>query len=90
MDEVITTRLEKHYIHLLDQFVSQGRFKSRSEAIRTLLLVGIDSIITKNLQEGQSLTTNQPSVLSTEELLEIGEILFKRPIVEMVAEGRKR
>ena len=89
MEESITTRLDKKDISTLDKFVELGYFSSRSEAIRTILSNGIDELLMIDLTDDLIAEIAEEPQLSDEELLEIGKILFDRPLSEIVAEGRE-
>jgi Arc/MetJ-type ribon-helix-helix transcriptional regulator len=89
MEEVITSRFSEEMVKKVDQAVSRGYFKSRSEALRV--------IIKKYLEEHpelflgdkvQELLAKAP-VLGDKELEQLGSKLFKGvSVAELVAEGR--
>ncbi len=89
MEEVITSRFSEELVKKVDQAVSQGHFKSRSEALRI--------IIENYLQEHpelflgnkvQTLLDKSPT-LNDEQLEQIGTNLFKgTSVAKLVAEGR--
>ncbi len=89
MEEVITSRFSEELVKKVDQAVSRGYFKSRSEALRV--------IIEEYLQEHpelflgdtvQELLKKAPA-LSDKDLERTGANLFKgKSVVRLVAEGR--
>ena len=89
MEESITARLDKKDIFALDKFVELGYFSSRSEAIRTILSKGIKELLEKDLTDDLIAEIAEEPQLSDEELVEIGKVLFNRPLSEIVAEGRE-
>jgi Arc/MetJ-type ribon-helix-helix transcriptional regulator len=90
LGDVITSRFSEELVRKVDQAVSRGNFKNRSEALRT--------IIEDHLKEHpelflgdkfQELIKKTPN-LKDDELEQVGFKLFKgRSIAKLVAEGRK-
>ena len=89
MEEVITSRFSEELVKKVDEAVSRGYFKSRSEALRV--------IIEEYLQEHpelflgdkvQALLEKAPA-LDDKDLEGVGAKLFKGvSVVKLVAEGR--
>lgn len=91
MDEVITSRFSEDLVKKVDQAVSMGYFRSRSEALRTMirnyLLEHPELFLGEKIQE---LLTNAPEI-SDDELEALGSRLFKGvSVTRLVAEGRDR
>lgn len=90
MDEVITSRLNKKNIDLIDRFVDLGYFSSRSEAIRSILSEGLKELFNRELKKGISNDLETKPKLSNEELIKQGTKLFNRSVADIIAEGRER
>gem|GEM_PF-1143428 len=91
MEEIVTSRFSEELLKKMDQAVSRGLFRSRSEALRVMvegylrehpeLLIG-DGL--KDMLEGAPR-------LSDEELEDLGARLFEgASVARLVAEGRER
>ena len=91
MEEIVTTRFSGELLRKMDQVVSRGHFRSRSEALRVMveeylrehpdLLIG-DGV--KELLEGAPR-------LSDEELEALGGRVFEgMSVTRLVSEGRER
>ena len=89
MEERVIAKLDKKDIAVLDIFVKLGYFSNRSEAIRTILSKGIKELLEKDLTDDLVAEIAEEPQLSDEELVEIGKVLFNRPVSEIVAEGRE-
>jgi len=90
MEEIITSRFPEELVKKVDQAVSRGHFRSRSNALRTM----IEEYLTEHpelfLGEGtRELLTNAPT-MSDDESESLGLRLFKGlNIARLVAEGRR-
>jgi len=88
--EVVTARLSGKLLKRIDRLISEGHFRSRSEAFRAI----IEGYLNEHpeLLMGESLEGMLQGApdLSDEELLKLGLILFKDGATKLVAEGRKR
>jgi len=88
--KAIASRLSEELVKKVDRAVSEGRFKSRSEALRSI----IEEYLTEHpelfLNEGiQELLAKTPA-LSDEALDQLGSRIFKNlSVAKFVAEGRK-
>ena len=89
MEEIITSRFSEELVKKVDQAVSRGHFKSRSEALRVIIEEYLKEHPELFLGDGvQELMTKAP-VLRDEELEQIGSKLFKGiSVAKLVAEGR--
>ncbi|MHA1971511.1 MAG: ribbon-helix-helix domain-containing protein [Candidatus Hodarchaeales archaeon] len=90
MDETITSRISHDDIEILDRLIKMGRFKNRSEAIRTILSKGLRETIKGHLYSDIQEELEKKPVLTDQELLEYGKKLFPKSVAEVVAEGRER
>lgn len=87
--EVITSRFPKETVRKVDQAVSQGNFKSRSEALKIIIEHHLkehpELFLGDKLQE---LIKKAPD-LKDDELEQIGFKIFKdTSVAKLVAEGR--
>lgn len=89
MEEVITSRFSEELTRKVDQAVSRGYFKSRSEALRVIIEEYLEEHPELFLGDKvQELMAKAP-VLGDEELEQVGSKLFKRvSVAKLVAEGR--
>lgn len=90
MEEVVTARLEKNDVALIDKFVTMGYFTNRSDAIRSLLMKGVDAFITSDLTLELIDKLEDEPILSEDELTKYGSIIFDKPLADLVSEGRER
>ena len=90
MGETTTVRLDSGQIAQLDRLVALKAFSSRSEAIRVILSRGIDEILGKELAEVTLPGLEKDAPLNDGELMNIGKILFNKPLSEIIAEERER
>ena len=90
MEEVITARLEKNDVALIDKFIAMGYFTNRSDAIRSLLMKGVDAFISSDLTLEIIDKLEDGPILSEEELTKYGSIIFDKPLADLVSEGRER
>jgi len=90
MEKIVTSRFSKELLEKVDQAVSMGRFKSRSEALRVIVEEHLAEHPELFLGMGvQELLLNAPT-FSDEELERLGSRLFRGlSVVELIAEGRK-
>ena len=89
MEEVITSRVSEELVKKVDQEVSKGFFKSRSEALRVIIEQYLkehpELFLGDNLQQ---LLGKSPAI-DDKKLEQIGAKLFKgTSVVKLVAEGR--
>jgi Arc/MetJ-type ribon-helix-helix transcriptional regulator len=89
MEEIVTSRFSEELVKKVDQAVSKGYFKSRSEALRVIIEEYLkehpELFLGDKIQE---LMTKAP-VLKDEELEKIGSKLFSgTSIAKLVGEGR--
>lgn len=90
MGEVVTSRFSEETVKKVDQAVSRGHFRSRSDALRAI----VEGYLTEHpeffLGEGtRELLAKAPN-LSDEELESLGSRLFKGlSVVRLVAKGRR-
>lgn len=89
MEEVITSRFSEELVKKVDQAVSKGFFKSRSEALRVIIEQYLkehpELFLGDNLQQ---LLDKSPAI-DDKKLEQIGAKLFKGTnVVKLVAEGR--
>ena len=89
MEEVITSRFSEELVKKVDQAVSRGHFKSRSEALRTIVEEYLIEHPELFLGEGaQEMLATAPA-LQDDELERLGFRLFKGlSVAKLVAEGR--
>ena len=89
LEEVVTSRFSEELVRKVDQAVSRGNFKSRSEALRI--------IIEDHLKEHPELFLGDKFLelikktpdLKDEDLEQVGSKLFKgKSVAKLVAEGR--
>jgi len=90
MEDVITSRFSKELVKKVDQAVSRGYFRSRSEALRSI----VEEYLTEHpelfLGEGTQELLAKAPVLSDEALERLGSRLFKgMSVANLVAEGRR-
>jgi len=89
MEEVVTSRVSEELVKKVDQAVSRGYFKSRSEALRII----IEEYLKEHPElflgdKVQELIMKAPA-LGDEELEQVGAKLFKGiSVAKLVAEGR--
>lgn len=91
MEEIVTSRFSEELMKKMDQVVSRGHFRSRSEALRLIVEEYLrehpDLLIGDGLKE---LLTGAPQ-LSDEELEALGARLFEgASVTRLVSEGRER
>jgi len=90
MTKVVTARLSGELLRRIDRLISEGHFRSRSEAFRVI----VEGYLNEHpeLLIGESLEGMLQGApdLSDEELLKLGLILFKDGVARLVAEGRER
>ena len=89
MEEIVTSRFSEELVKKVDQAVSRGHFKSRSDALRIIIEEYLkehpELFLGDKLQE---LMAKAP-VMEDEELEKIGSKLFKgTSVAKLVAEGR--
>jgi Arc/MetJ-type ribon-helix-helix transcriptional regulator len=89
VEEVITSRFSEELVKKVDQAVSKGFFKSRSEALRVIIEQYLkehpELFLGNNVQE---LLEKSPAI-DDKNLEQIGAKLFKgKSVVKLVAEGR--
>ena len=91
MNEVVTSRLPKKLVKKIDQTVLRGHFRSRSEALNTIIERYLKEHPELFLgEELENLLASAPA-LSDDELETVGSKLFKGSSVpRLVAEGRDR
>jgi len=89
MEEIITSRFSDELVKKVDQAVSRGHFRSRSEALRMIVEEYLAEHPELFLGERtQELLASSPS-LSDDELERLGSRLFKDlSVARLVAEGR--
>jgi len=90
MEEVITSRFSEEIVKKVDQAVSRGHFRSRSDALRTMVKEYLVEHPELFLGEGtRELLTKAPT-MSDDELEGLGSRLFKGlSVAGLVAEGRR-
>ena len=91
LNEVVTSRLPEELVKKVDQAVLRGHFRSRSEALRTI----VEEYLRDHSElflggELENLLVNSPN-LSHDDLERVGSRLFKGlSVPQLVAEGRRR
>ena len=90
MTEVVTARLSDELLRKIDHLISTGRFRSRSEAFRVMIKGYLGEHPEFLMGESLGSVLRGAPDLSDEELTELGSILFKGRVAELVAEGRGR
>lgn len=90
MGEAVTSRFSEELVEKVDQAVSRGHFKSRSEALRVIVEDYLMEHPELFLGEGtQELLAKAPD-LPDDELEQLGSKLFKGlSVAELVADGRR-
>lgn len=90
MEEVVTSRFSEELVKKVDQAVSRGHFRSRSDALRAMVKEYLIEHPELFLGEGtRELLTNAPA-MSDDELEALGFRLFKGlSVAGLVAEGRR-
>jgi Arc/MetJ-type ribon-helix-helix transcriptional regulator len=90
VEEVITSRFSEELVEKVDQAVSKGHFRSRSEALRVIVEEYLKEHPELFLGDRvQELVAKAP-VLGDEELERVGFELFKGvSVAQLVAEGRR-
>lgn len=89
LEEVVTSRFSEELVRKVDQAVSRGNFKSRSEALRII----IEHYLKEHPElflgdKFQELIKKAPD-LKDDDLEQVGSKLFKgRSVAKLVAEGR--
>jgi len=90
MTKVVTARLSGELLRKIDRLISEGRFRSRSEAFRVI----VEGYLNEHpeLLMGESLEgmLQESPDLSDEELQKLGSVLFKDGVAKLVTEGRER
>ncbi len=91
LNEVVTSRLPEELVKKVDQAVLRGHFRSRSEALRTIVEEYLRSHPELFLgEELENLLVNSPN-LSHDDLERVGSKLFEGlSVPQLVAEGRRR
>jgi Arc/MetJ-type ribon-helix-helix transcriptional regulator len=89
LDEVITSRFSEELVRKVDQAVSRGNFKSRSEALRMIIEDHLKEHPELFLGDKIQELIKNAADLDDDDLEQIGFKLFKgRNVAELVAEGR--
>ena len=89
-DEVVNSRLPKKELELLDRLVALGYYSNRSEAIRVLLTKGLQDFVEEQLDAGFLERLATPPLLTEDQLVEIGKMLFGPSVTKLVEEARER
>jgi Arc/MetJ-type ribon-helix-helix transcriptional regulator len=89
LEEVVTSRFSEELLRKVDQAVSRGNFKSRSEALRIIIEDHLKEHPELFLgDEFQELIKKAPD-LKDDDLEKVGSKLFKeKSVAKLVAEGR--
>jgi len=89
MEEVITSRFSEELVRKVDQAVSRGHFRSRSDALRVMVEEYLKEHPELFLGEGtRELLEKAPTMLD-DELEALGSRLFRGlNVAKLVAEGR--
>ena len=89
MEEVITSRFSEELVKKVDQAVSRGYFKSRSEALRVIIEQYLQEHPELFLGDKVQALLNKAPALSDKDLEKLGAKLFKgASVAKLVAEGR--
>jgi Arc/MetJ-type ribon-helix-helix transcriptional regulator len=89
MEEVITSRFSEELVKKVDQAVSRGYFKSRSEALRVIIEEYLKEHPELFLGDKVQALLEKAPALGDEDLERVGAKLFKgTSVVKLVAEGR--
>ena len=89
MVEVITSRFPEELVKKLDQTVSTGRFRSRSDALRAIVEEYLIEHPELFLGDGTTELLTKAPTMSDEDLESLGSRLFKGlSVARLVAEGR--
>ncbi|MCX6642222.1 MAG: ribbon-helix-helix domain-containing protein [Candidatus Bathyarchaeota archaeon] len=91
MEEVVTSRLPNETVKKMDQAIQRGHFRSRSDAIRTMIENYLREHPYLFIGQGtKELITNSPT-LTDNDLETLGSNLFKNlNLTKLIAEGRER
>lgn len=90
MGEIITVRLGRKEIRLLNELVKMGYFNNRSEAVRIVLKKALQEFVVDELKSKIVKKLGSPIQLTEEQLLKYGDTLFGNSVAEKVTEGRER
>jgi len=90
MTKVVTVRLSGELLRRIDRLISEGHFRSRSEAFRAIIEGYLNEHPELLIKESLESVLQEAPDLSDEELLKLGSILFKDSVAKLVAEGRER
>ena len=89
MEEVVTSRFSEELIRKVDQAVSRGYFKSRSEALRVIIELYLQEHPELFLGDKIQSSIEKAPALSDKDLEKVGAKLFKgSSVAKLVAEGR--
>ena len=91
MEEIVTSRFSKELVKKIDQVVSRGHFRSRSEALRTIVEEYLKEHPELLIGDGLKEILAGAPQLSDEELEALGARLYEgASIALLVSEGRER
>jgi len=90
MDEIITSRFNEELVKKMDETVTRGHFRSRSEALRVMVEEYLKTHPDLFIGDGLKKLVAEAPALSDKELEKIGKHLFKDELASLVAEGRER
>ena len=89
MEEVITSRFSEELVKKVDQAVSRGYFKSRSEALRVIIEQYLQEHPELFLGDSVQALLEKAPALGDDDLEKVGAKLFKGvSVAKLVAEGR--
>lgn len=87
----MTSRFSEELVKKMDQAVSRGHFRSRSEALRTIVEEYLKEHPELIIGDGLTKILDSAPQLSDEELETLGASLFEADsITRLVSEGRER
>jgi len=90
MEEIITSRFSEELVKKVDQAVSKGYFKSRSDALRRMIEEHLREHPELFLGDGAKKILTEAPKLQDDELEALGSNLFKGlSVARLVAEGRE-
>lgn len=90
VEEIITSRVPEELVKKVDQAVSRGHFRSRSDALRAMIEEYLMEHPELFLGEGARELLAKAPTLSDEELEGFGSRLFRGlSVTKLVAEGRR-